>query len=230
MPSSAPGHFLTTEPLNSLPEPDISHLSLNRLSRWQLLQRLHADFWKRWKSEYLNTLQQRSKRTVIYDNIKVNTLVLIKNDTKPCLQWALGWVVQLHPGKDGHIRVVTVRTAEGQFLRPVISETPAKAPKARTNRGLCTFTKIENSKTRDERVEGLKVIPSNVTHVRQALILSQHMLPPVLAQSKRWTVIPAMISAWQHYLLFTIKAQVLLVMKHIKHAPLATRKIRAEVF
>ncbi|KAJ8973698.1 hypothetical protein NQ317_000750 [Molorchus minor] len=84
--------------------------------------------FRRWKSEYLNTLQQRSKWTVIPDNIKVNTLVLIKNDTKPCLQWDLGRVVQLHPGKDGHIRVVTVRTAQGQFLRPIVKLCPLPNP------------------------------------------------------------------------------------------------------
>lgn len=39
-----PGHFLTQEPLNSCPDPDLSHLKLNTLSRWQLVQRLNAEF------------------------------------------------------------------------------------------------------------------------------------------------------------------------------------------
>lgn len=56
-----PGHFLTTEPLVSIPYPDLTDLPLSRLSRWQLLQRLHHDFWKRYSQEYLHTLQQRSK-------------------------------------------------------------------------------------------------------------------------------------------------------------------------
>ncbi|KAJ8978751.1 hypothetical protein NQ317_015661 [Molorchus minor] len=57
--------------------------------------------------EYLNTLQQRAKWTSIPDNIKLNTLVLIKNELKPSLQWGVGRIVELHPGKDGHIRVVS---------------------------------------------------------------------------------------------------------------------------
>ncbi|XP_072403098.1 uncharacterized protein [Diabrotica undecimpunctata] len=39
-----PGHFLTLEPLKIIPDRDYSDVHLNRLSRWQLLQRLHADF------------------------------------------------------------------------------------------------------------------------------------------------------------------------------------------
>lgn len=36
-----PGHFLTLEPLTAIPDPDLTHLKLNRLTRWQLLQNLH---------------------------------------------------------------------------------------------------------------------------------------------------------------------------------------------
>jgi hypothetical protein len=35
-----PGHFLIGSPLMSLPDPDVTELSLNRLSRWQLIQRM----------------------------------------------------------------------------------------------------------------------------------------------------------------------------------------------
>lgn len=43
-----PGHFLTLEPLTSLPEPDLTSLKLYPLSRWQLLQNIHQHFWKLW--------------------------------------------------------------------------------------------------------------------------------------------------------------------------------------
>lgn len=35
------------------------------------------------------------------------------------LQWALGRIVALHPGQDGIVRVVTVKTKSGEFKRPV---------------------------------------------------------------------------------------------------------------
>ncbi|XP_050303758.1 uncharacterized protein LOC126741403 [Anthonomus grandis grandis] len=56
-----PGHFLTLQPLTVLPDPDFTNTNINRLTRWQLLLRLHRDFWRRWHCEYLHTLQQRAK-------------------------------------------------------------------------------------------------------------------------------------------------------------------------
>ncbi|XP_023312160.1 uncharacterized protein LOC108913397 [Anoplophora glabripennis] len=117
-----PGHLLTMEPLTSVPDPDLSHLSLNRLSRWQLIQRMHQAFWSRWKNEYLHNLYQRSKWSQ-YQSFKptnVGTLVLIKDNTAPPLKWRLGRIVDLHPGSDGIARVATVRTSQGTFKRPLI--------------------------------------------------------------------------------------------------------------
>lgn len=56
----SPGHFLTLEQLVSIPSADVTSLPVGRLDRWQLLQRMHQEFWKRWH-EYLHTLQQRPK-------------------------------------------------------------------------------------------------------------------------------------------------------------------------
>ena len=39
-------------------------------------------------------------------------------------KWPLARVVQVHPGKDGKVRVVTVRTAKGVYRRPVIKVVP----------------------------------------------------------------------------------------------------------
>ncbi|XP_018393393.1 PREDICTED: uncharacterized protein LOC108772368 [Cyphomyrmex costatus] len=39
-----PGHFLTGAPLTSLPEVDLSSIQINRLDRWQLIQRTIQDF------------------------------------------------------------------------------------------------------------------------------------------------------------------------------------------
>ncbi|CAH0564505.1 unnamed protein product [Brassicogethes aeneus] len=119
-----PGHFLTLEPLSCLPDPDLQSVPLNRLSRWQLLQRMHQDFWARWHAEYLHTLSQRIKWTSESCPIKVGSVVLLKNELSPPLQWRLGRVETLHPGKDGVVRVVTVRTNLGTFKRPVVKVCP----------------------------------------------------------------------------------------------------------
>ncbi|XP_060536447.1 uncharacterized protein LOC132708258 [Cylas formicarius] len=120
-----PSHFLTQEPLHSsIPDPDLSNMRINRLSRWQLIQRMHTDFWRRWQHEYLHTLQQRAKWCEKVDNIQVGRLVLIKNEQRPPLQWLLARVTKVHPGTDGFVRVVTLKTPTGLMQRPVVKLCP----------------------------------------------------------------------------------------------------------
>ncbi|GFX95738.1 uncharacterized protein TNCV_4886641 [Trichonephila clavipes] len=52
-------------------------------------------------------------------NLKVNDMVLVKEDNFPPLQWSLGRVVQVFPGDDGAVQVVDVKTQRGQFRRPI---------------------------------------------------------------------------------------------------------------
>lgn len=119
-----PGHFLTLEPLTAIPDPDITQININRLTRWQLLQKLHRDFWNRWHQEYLHTLQQRSKWHTTKFSVAIGTMVLIKNELSPPLNWPLGRITELHPGADGIVRVATVRTTKGIFKRPLVKLCP----------------------------------------------------------------------------------------------------------
>ncbi|XP_071055017.1 uncharacterized protein [Onthophagus taurus] len=120
-----PGHFLTLSPAsNEIPNVDFQNVPNGRLSRWALLQKMMQHFWKRWSLEYLHTLQQRAKWTTPTANIPLNTVVLIKNDQQPPWCWKLGRIIQTHPGLDGVVRVVTVRTAQGELQRPVTKICP----------------------------------------------------------------------------------------------------------
>ena len=56
-----PGHFLICAPLTALPDPDLSHIPISRLGRWQLLQKFVQVIWKAWSRDYLHQLQQRHK-------------------------------------------------------------------------------------------------------------------------------------------------------------------------
>lgn len=42
-----PGHFLIGRPLTAITEPSYQDISINRLGRWQYLQILREDFWKK---------------------------------------------------------------------------------------------------------------------------------------------------------------------------------------
>ncbi|BES91799.1 Protein of unknown function (DUF1759) [Nesidiocoris tenuis] len=48
-------------------------------------------------------------------------MVLLKDDQSPPLAWALGRVIEIHPGPDGEVRVVTVRTSSTTLKRSVRS-------------------------------------------------------------------------------------------------------------
>lgn len=116
-----PAHFLIGHSFTALPDPDLSHLKLNHLSRWQYIQRLRQEFWKQWHKSYLVSLQSRSKWQINKDPaVKLNDVVLLHENNLPPSKWILGRVMQLHPGNDGIVRVVTIRTADTTLKRPVV--------------------------------------------------------------------------------------------------------------
>lgn len=121
-----PGHFLVFEPLvSSIPNPDLSTLKMNRLNRWQLIQRIQGDFWKRWSREYVHSLQERSKWSDSTPSLCEGSLVLLKDEQQPPLRWQLARIVKLHYGNDGVARVVTLKTAPGGTMqRPVVKICP----------------------------------------------------------------------------------------------------------
>ncbi|XP_063988328.1 uncharacterized protein LOC135168255 [Diachasmimorpha longicaudata] len=115
----SPGHFLIGTPLTSTPEHDLSDEKINRLTRWEMIQRMKQDFWSRWNKEYLNELNIRKKWTTGTHHIVKDSIVLLKEDNIPPMQWKLGRALTLHPGADHIVRVVTVKTANGIYKRNV---------------------------------------------------------------------------------------------------------------
>ncbi|UYV74218.1 SRGAP1 [Cordylochernes scorpioides] len=61
-----------------------------------------------------------TKWKTISPNVDINTLVLIKEERMPPAGWLMGRVVETHPGKDGLVRVVSVRTSVGVLRRPLV--------------------------------------------------------------------------------------------------------------
>ncbi|XP_062552908.1 uncharacterized protein LOC134218054 [Armigeres subalbatus] len=100
-------------------EPDYSNIPTNRLSMYQNIKQRQQVFWKRFSVEYLNTLQQRMKNRRLSPNLYVGQLVIIKEDNLPPLKWAMGRIVSLHPGSDGLVRVVEIRTSGGVMKRSI---------------------------------------------------------------------------------------------------------------
>ncbi|XP_062703587.1 uncharacterized protein LOC134286039 [Aedes albopictus] len=114
-----PGHFLVHRPLIAIPEPSLADVPMNRLDRYQQTQEYVRRIWKQWQSEYLSGLQPRTRWTHQRDNIKVGTMVLLKDDNLPPMKWRLGRVTQVFRGDDNFVRVVAVRTKDGEFRRAI---------------------------------------------------------------------------------------------------------------
>lgn len=114
-----PGHFLTGDSIISPSRPQLMDLNVNRLDRWQMVQRLSEHFWKRWSHEYTARLQQRPKWTSTQPNLETDNMVIIRDERLPPSRWRLGRVIETHPGKDGIVRVATVKTATGIGKSPV---------------------------------------------------------------------------------------------------------------
>uniref|UniRef100_A0A0A9Z275 Integrase catalytic domain-containing protein n=1 Tax=Lygus hesperus TaxID=30085 RepID=A0A0A9Z275_LYGHE len=119
----SPGHFLVGGPLVVAPEPSLLDTKENLLSRWQLVNRMSEQFWQRWSSEYLSTLQRRPKWVQMKKNLELGDLVLLKESTPP-LQWKLARVTAVHPGNDDVVRVVTVRRGDSSLRRHVANLVP----------------------------------------------------------------------------------------------------------
>ncbi|GFS77722.1 hypothetical protein NPIL_227291 [Nephila pilipes] len=65
----------------------------------------------------IHSLQNRGKNS--NSNIKVRDAVIIKEDNAPP-DVDLGKVLSTHPGKDGMVRVVTLKTLKWFFKRPTV--------------------------------------------------------------------------------------------------------------
>ncbi|UYV62714.1 hypothetical protein LAZ67_2001673 [Cordylochernes scorpioides] len=117
------GHFLIGMPLTAVPSL-VREGGSSLKGRWLLVEQIKTDFWKRWSCEYFSRLQNRPKWLKPVDNIKIGTLVLLKEDNLPPLKWRMGRINQVYPGEDGLVRVVSVKTADGDLRRAVAKVCP----------------------------------------------------------------------------------------------------------
>ena len=82
---------------------------------WKQVQYLADLFWKRWRKEYLATLQQRHKWTKTRRNVKVDDIVVLVDENVPRSQWRLGRIEHIYPGPDGLVRTVTIKTGRSSL-------------------------------------------------------------------------------------------------------------------
>lgn len=117
--SLTPNHFLIGSSSN-LPVPGVFNDSDLYLKKtWRHAQRLTDAFWHRWVREILPTLLPRQKWYQEGKQLKKGDVVFIVDPTLPRNTWPKGRIEEVHPGADGRIRIVDVKTKTGILTRPV---------------------------------------------------------------------------------------------------------------
>lgn len=124
MPQVLSPAMLLTQKASVAPTPpgnfELGHL---HKSQWRQVQMLADSFWKRWKQEYLSTLQSRRKWTEERDNIQEGDVVLLKDGEAKRSEWPNGLVTKTVASSDGKVRKVMVKTAKQgavrEYLRPI---------------------------------------------------------------------------------------------------------------
>ena len=106
--------------LDPVSSPDVFHDSDCLRSNWRASQMWAEKYWKRWKAEYLPTLQRRQKWLTPHTNFAVNDLVLMVGEDSPRNDWPKAIITEVMPHADGKVRRVKIRAANGKtYVRDV---------------------------------------------------------------------------------------------------------------
>ncbi len=115
---------LLTQKTDHVVEPlcDSSVKDLYKL-QWRQVQSLADQFWKRWRQEYLHTLQRRQKWFHDQPNIRKGDIVLLKEKNTARNEWPIGLVEKAIPGTDNMVRAAIVRVIRDKkattYTRPI---------------------------------------------------------------------------------------------------------------
>ena len=116
-----PGHFLIGRPVTAPSWTDLSSYKDGTLRHYHLIVALLQRFWKQWRTEYLTTLQARSKWTSASPNLQEGDIVIIDEANCQPLQWPIGRILKTNPSSsDGVVRSATVKTQSGVYDRPAV--------------------------------------------------------------------------------------------------------------
>ena len=161
-----PGHFLITRPLVAPPEPAI--LDANPTKRWDLLTKLHQDFWHRWSTEYLHQLQQRTKWKTQQKSPAIGDLVLLKERHLPPTKWPLARITELHKGNDGLVRLASIRTkGDHRSKHPLVNLSPL--PLAEADHPVNSASVLLSCTEDEQRRSPIVLLPTAIVKVTGAV-------------------------------------------------------------
>ncbi|XP_066911588.1 uncharacterized protein [Clytia hemisphaerica] len=115
----SPINLLTMKSRVVLPPPgNYSANDLYSRRRWRRVQHIANEFWSRWRKEYLQTLQRRSKWQHKIRNFSIGDVVLLK-ETNFRNDWQLARITEVFKDENNVVRSCQIRTQRGLFNRPI---------------------------------------------------------------------------------------------------------------
>ncbi|XP_067947249.1 uncharacterized protein [Watersipora subatra] len=112
----SPNMLLTMKSEITLPSPEnFTDADTYSRKRWRVVQSLANMFWRRWKGEYLQSLQQRQKWVRKTPEILVGDIVHVLQDESFRNCWSLGKVEECVRSHDGEVRSLRLRVGSRQY-------------------------------------------------------------------------------------------------------------------
>ena len=119
-----PNHFLHGQMGGQRAPRVVDDIAFNPRNRWRFVQDLISKCWRRWMKEFLSTLNTRNKWVDQKRNVAPGDVVLLVDPSNPRGKWPLGRIQEAFKGPDGYVRVVRVKSAGKEYLRPITKLCP----------------------------------------------------------------------------------------------------------
>ena len=83
--------------------------------QWRKVQRLADLFWKRWRLEYLSTLQPRQRWKTPVPNLQVGDIVVLKDENQLRGEWKLARITKIMPSTEKMVQKMELIMGENQL-------------------------------------------------------------------------------------------------------------------
>ena len=110
-----PNHLLLLKANDCTPNTEANHVR----RRWQTVQEIANRFYERFTSEYIPTLQRRTKWASTKENLRVHDVVLVADEESTRGKWPLGIITDVEKSSDGLVRAANVRVNGKEKRRPI---------------------------------------------------------------------------------------------------------------
>lgn len=114
-----PSHAMIGERVVQPLAEDLSELPMSRLKQYKIIEKIHQDFWKTWRRDYIGTLQNRYKWNQKEKSLQVGDLVVMKENMPPGT-WPIARVIKVYKTSgDDVVYNVKIRTSKSDLVRSV---------------------------------------------------------------------------------------------------------------